>query len=35
VLRFLSFYGHPTLSTGFISEWSDWGTSDMDGKAAR
>lgn len=25
VLHFLSFYGHPTLSAWFTSEWSDWG----------
>jgi hypothetical protein len=24
VLHFLCFYGHPTLSTWFISEWSEW-----------
>ena len=24
VLHFLCFYGHPTLSTWFTSEWSDW-----------
>jgi hypothetical protein len=24
VLHFLCFYGHPTLSPCFISEWSDW-----------
>jgi len=24
VLHFLCFYGHPTLSSWFISEWSDW-----------
>jgi hypothetical protein len=24
VLHFLCFYGHPTLSSWFVSEWSDW-----------